>query len=255
MRRMFSGRVAKFALMLLCVGALFGVTQHSIAQVRSSTNFGIERDSINSFGGLSTSTNFSLESTGGEVATGYASSTNYRLHAGYQQVSEAFLTLSPATDVTMSPALGGVAGGTSNGSTSVVVTTDAPAGYQLFVRAANTPALQNGSESIADYTPAGVVPDATFTTASTDEHFGFSVEGTDAAADFTINAGVCGSGSNVAGSCWDGLSTIDRLVAEGGSNYPVGATTTLNFRVGIGSATSVVPGTYVATTTVTAVAL
>ncbi len=245
----------KYLFATFSIVTLVLVANVSEAEVRSSTNYGIVRDSINTGGGLSGSTNFGLESTMGEVGTGNASSTNYQLLAGYQQVESSFLSLTAAANVTMSPALGGVTAGVSNGSTFVVATTDAPAGYQLFVSAETAPALRFGAESIDDYTPAGAAPDFTFATAAGEAHLGFSVESDDAAPDFTEAAGVCGSGSNTAGACWDGLSTTDRLVASGNSNYPTGATTTLNFRVGVGEGAMVVPGTYTSTTTITLTAL
>jgi hypothetical protein len=239
----------------LSVLALMLVGFTSEAQVRSSASYSIERDSINTGGGLSNSSSFGLESTVGEVGTGNSESANYEMFAGYQQVDNSFLSLTPAADVTMSPALGGVTGGVSNGSTFVVATTDAPAGYQLFVSAESSPALQFGAEMIDDYTPAGAVPDFSFSTDSGEAHFGMSIESVDAADDFTEAAGVCGSGGNTPGSCWDGLSVSERLIADGGSNYPTGATTTLNFRVGVGDGAMVVPGTYTSTTTVTLIAL
>jgi hypothetical protein len=45
-------------------------------------------------------------------------------------------------------------------------------------------------------------------------------------------------------------------VAQGsGSNHPSGATTTLNFRVGVGSGSGALDGLYTATTTLTALPL
>ena len=56
-------------------------------------------------------------------------------------------------------------------------------------------------------------------------------------------------------SCWDGLSTTSKVIAEGNANQPNGATTTVHFRVGIGGSTPVLAGTYIATSTLTAVPL
>ena len=86
----------------------------------SSSNYKIESDSVNFGGGLSESASYRLESTAGEVATGDSSSASFRLHAGYQQMHETYIAFDdPADDVTMSPSLGGITGGTSNGATSV----------------------------------------------------------------------------------------------------------------------------------------
>lgn len=227
------------------------------AQVRTSPSYQLQSDSINFAGGLSTSSNYSLESTAGEIATGEADSATYGLRAGYQQMQEVFLSMTAAPNVTMTPALGGLTGGTANGSTSVVVLTDSPSGYQLTITAESAPALVKGGDTIADYVP-GASPNAdfSFVTTGTDAHFGFSPEGTDIVQDFRDNGALCGVGSlDTALACWSGLSTTDILLALGGANQPAGATTTINFRVGIGSSAGVIAGTYVATTTLTAIPL
>ncbi len=229
----------------------------STAQVRTSPSYQLQSDSINFTGGLSTSSSYRLESTAGEVATGEATSTTYSLRAGYQQMQEVFLSMTAAPNVTMSPALGGLTGGTANGSTSVVVLTDSPSGYQLTIAADGTPALQKGVDAIADYV-SGAAPNAdfSFVTNGSDAHFGFSPEGSDVVTRFRDNGALCGVGSlDTSLACWDGLSTTDILISQGVANQPDGATTTVNFRVGIGSAAGVIAGTYVATTTLTAIPL
>ncbi|OGG65107.1 hypothetical protein A2929_03625 [Candidatus Kaiserbacteria bacterium RIFCSPLOWO2_01_FULL_45_25] len=237
----------------LCLGSL----ALTFAQVRTSSSYQLQSDSINFGGGLSTSTNYSLESTAGEIATGPADSTSYSLRAGYQQMQEVFLSLTGGQNVSLSPSIGGLTGGTSNGSTSVVVLTDSPSGYELTIVAANSPAMQNGAETIADYVPvASPAADFTFTTGSTDAHFGFSPEGDDIVLRYKDSGGVCGVDSlDTTLACWDGLSTSDTVVAQGPSNQPNGATTTINFRVGVGGSAPVVAGTYIATTTLTAIPL
>ncbi len=243
-------------IVLWCVLSWLGDGQPVFAQVRSSSNYQIESDSINVGGGFSTSTNFVQESTVGEVATGQSGSANYNLYAGYQQMQVVYLALTPASDVSMSPALSGMTGGESDGSTSMNVVTDGRAGYQLLIKAVGVPALQSALSSIADYVPAGSVPDAMFTTAATDSHFGYSAYGTDMPSRFLVNAGVCGSGSAAVQTCWDGLSTNDAVIAERhSSNQPGGSTTTVYFKVGIGSSVNQAPGVYTATTTVTAIPL
>ncbi len=228
------------------------------AQVMESTSYKIESDSVNFGGGLSSSTNYSLESTFGESGTGIASSTNYNLSAGYLQTTERYIAMSAPANITMSPDIPGIAGGIANGSTTVTVTTDSAAGYQLTIRASSDPAMQKGADSIADYSPAGAEPDFEFTTGATDSHLGYSPSGEDVASRFLDNTTVCGTGgsSETALKCWDGLSTSDVVISQGTTgNSPVGATTTVNFRVGIGGSVVQVAGVYVATTTLTAVAL
>lgn len=224
------------------------------AQVMSSPSYQLQSDSINVGGGLSSSTNYVQESTVGEIATGPSDSTSFSLRAGYQQMQEVFLSLSAPADVTLSPALGGLTGGTSNGSTTVTVITDSPAGYQMTIEAEGNPAMQldGGGDSIGDYVGA---PDYSFTTGATDEHFGFTPSGVDITNEFTDDgaSGCGGGGDKEALVCWDGLSTTARTVAQAGSaNHTAGATTTLHFRVGLGGNVSVSAGVYTATTTLTA---
>ncbi len=232
----------------------------SSAQVRTSPSYQLQSDSINFGGGLSTSTSYSLESTAGEVATGDSDSSTYRLRAGYQQMQEVYLSMTEAFDVVMSPNIGGLTGGTANGSTSVSVLTDSPSGYQLTIQAETAPAMQMPSllESISDYSPVSSPnADFVFNTSASDAHFGFSPEGPDI-VNYFKDDGVssCGSGSfDTSLACWDGLSTSEVVIAQGFSNQPIGATTTINFRVGVGANAGVIAGTYVATTTLTAIPL
>jgi hypothetical protein len=227
------------------------------AQVMSSTNYAIQSDSVNVGGGNSTSTNYGLESTTGEIATGNSSSTNYQLRAGYQQMQEVFMSISAAADVTLQPALGGLTGGVASGTTAVLVTTDSPSGYQLLIQASGNPAMRSGVYTIANYAPVGAVPDFTFITDPTDVQFGYSPEGPDVALRFQDAGSVCGvAGGDTSRRCWDGLSTTPVTIAtNGNANHPSGATTTIQFQVGIGGSIGVPPGTYVATTTLTALPL
>ena len=240
---------------ILTVLAIFSV--HVIdAQVMSSPTYEIQSDSVNVGGGLSTSTSYGQESTIGEIATGPSDSASYSLRAGYQQMQEVFLSLSTPADVVMDPVLGGLTGGTSNGSTTVTIITDSPSGYQLTIRAENSPAMQSGANSIADYVPGGV-PDFTFTTNSGEARFGFSPSGVHITDEFRDNTSVCGVGtidSNLA--CWDGLATLPTTIAQSSLRTNLaGATTTIHFRVGITSGAAVTSGLYTATTTLTALPL
>ncbi len=226
------------------------------AQVMQSTNYRIESDSINIGGGLSSSTNYTLESTGGEVGTGEASSGSYNLKAGYQQMHEVFISLAGASSVTMSPSIPGVSGGTANGSTTVTVLTDNSAGYQLTIESIDSPSLKSGLNTIDDYAPTGN-PDFTFATLAADAHFGYSPSGLDIVSRFKDNTSACGIGSgDTLLACWDGLSTTPETIAlRTSANHPNGSTTTIYFRVGVGSSVVQPEGTYVATTTLTALPL
>jgi hypothetical protein len=236
---------------------LLSILAVSAAQVRTSSSYRLESDSINFGGGQSSSTNYELESTAGEIATGPSDSPTYKLKAGYQQMQEVFISLTDATDVVMAPTIGGLTGGVSNGSTSVSVLTDSPSGYQLSIKAESAPAMVKGVDSITDYVPvASPAADYNFTTGSNDVHFGFSPEGADIVTYFRNSGTTCGTGAvDDTLSCWVGLSTSEIIIAQGSANQPTGATTTLNFRVGIGGGVPVLAGDYIATTTLTAIPL
>jgi hypothetical protein len=223
-----------------------------------SSSYRIQSDSINFGGGRSTSTSYSLESTAGEVATGESTSATYSLKAGYQQMQEVYIAMAGFGAVTLSPSIPGITGGFSNGSTTVTITTDSRSGYQLQVSGSQSPAMQKGGDSIADYGPAGAVPDFTFTTDAADSHLGYSPEGVDIDSRFKDDGiSTCGIGSSdTALACWDGLSTTARTVAgRTTANHPNGSTTTLNFRVGVGGSVFQPSGIYIATTTITALPL
>ena len=229
--------------------------------VMSSSNYCLGSDSINFGGGYSASANYTQQSTAGEVATGFSSSTNYSMYAGFQQMQTVALSLVPPTSVTMSTSLGGLTGGTSNGSTTFTVTTDDVAGYSATIQASSSPALVNtasSSNTFADYSPVGAAPDYSFSHVTTSQSaFGFSSQGTDADQRFKNNSSVCNSGSSsTAQVCWDGLSTSAKNVANRTSNnQPSGTQMTLWFRAYTGPSHLQVSGIYVATTTLTVVPL
>lgn len=251
-------RYAYIALMVLMHGMAIVTHTHVVAQVMQSSSYRIESDSMNMGGGRSTSSTYVLEDTVGEVATGDSESATYKLGAGYQHTLIDYLSLSASPDITLSPTLGGLTGGTSNGSTTITVITDSAAGYQLTIAASNSPAMQSAlGNTIPNYVPGGADPDFAFTVLAGDERFGYSPEGTDIATRFKDNGAVCNLGSgDTSLACWDGITTsAAEFARRTGPNHPDGSTTTLRFRVGLGSNAMVTEGTYYATTTVTALPL
>tara|TARA_B100000745_G_scaffold130136_2_gene84802 strand:+ start:686 stop:1462 length:777 start_codon:yes stop_codon:yes gene_type:complete len=243
----------------LVIVSLTSVTNLGYAQVMSSTNYQIQSDSVNFGGGFSSSTNYQLESTGGEIATGESSSSNYEVRAGFQQMQESYIALSGTSNVDLAPSIPGVSGGYSNGSTTVTVVTDASGGYELTIEAENSPAMQSGVNTIADYVPGGAAADYDFNIGAADAYFGFSPEGVDIVQAFLDDGGAsCNepAGTDTADTCWEGLSTTAQQIAsDTGANHPAGATTTIKFRVGIGGSVVQPVGSYVATTTITAISL
>ena len=234
---------------------MFGV---SVAQVMQSTNYQIDSDSVNVTGGFSESTSFQTESTVGEIATGDSASNNFSVRAGFQQMQAVQLSLSPIASVILSPSIGGVAGGTSTASTTFTVITDNPAGYEVTIAAEGEPAMQEASSanSIADYVPTDSA-DFSFALASTDSHLGYSIFSPAVAPRFLHDTTACNTGSNnTAETCWDGLSTTTAvIVTESSANQPAGTDTTIYFQLGVGGSVNQAPGTYIATTTVTALPL
>lgn len=233
------------------------LAQPVFAAVMTSTNYSIQSDSVNFGGGLSTSTNYKQESTFGEIATGDSSSASYVVKAGYQQMHSAYIAISTVADVTLSPSIDGTTGGTANGSTTVLVTTDNPAGYELYIKASSSPALVSGANSFADYTPAGANPDFTFSIAANASEFAFSPEGNDITSEYKDNGTSCNTGAlDTNDSCWNSLSTTNELIAQSSaSNYPSGTQTVIEFRAASGASNTQSAGTYQATTTVTALPL
>ena len=239
----------------IALGLLFYISiTITTAEMRSSTNYQLESDSLNFAGGLSSSSAYQLESTAGEIATGEASSTSYALKAGYQQMQSAFISMTVPSDVTLLPSIGGLTGGVATGSTAVTIVTDSGSGYELTIAAEAAPAMQKGVDTIADYVALSApLPDYAFTTGASEAHFGFSPEGVDIVDRFRDNGVACGVGSgDTTAACWLGLATSDIVIAQGLANQPSGVETVLRFQVGVGSLVGLTPGEYIATTTLTA---
>jgi hypothetical protein len=227
--------------------------QTADAETMSSGNYKMESDSIN-FGGLrGTSGSYIIEDTLGESATGYSSSTNYTVHAGYQQMNTVvYVSVTPASNVIMAPGIGGLTGGTSDGSTSFIVTTNNPTGYTATIAASSSPALNSESDSFADYAP-GANPDFAMTNLASASSFAFTPEGADIDERFKDNGSSCNTGSNdTSDACWDGLSTSPKTILNRATyNNPAGTNTTLKFRAMVGASRAQAEGSYTATTTVT----
>ncbi len=246
----------KKILIAVCVSCLLLVNSLQ-AYVASSTNYRIERDSINFAGGLSTSSSYSLEDTLGEVATGVASSTNYQIKAGYQQMGDVFISISSPTDITLSPSISGISGGQAAGSATWTVITDNTAGYNLFIHSSTDPAMKSSNDSFANYNTVGPNPDYTWAVSLSASAFGFTVDGVNLVTRYLNNGSSCNAGSlDSSGICWDGVPTSDRLINHSASaNHPSGATTTVEFKAEVGLNKLQSAGAYQAVITLTAVAL
>ncbi len=229
----------------------------TIGQVRESSNYKIERDSINIGGGFGTSSNFQLQDTVGESGTGFSSSTSYINSAGYQQViEETYISISSPADLNMS-SINGLTGGVSTSSVAWTVTTNNNAGYSLGIKASTSPALLSPLDFFSDYTTSGAAPDFDFSIDSTTAEFGFSPSGSHILDRFKDDGAICDSGTgDSVNKCWDGFTTTTETIVQSAiSNDPSGTVTTLNLRAESGSNKILTADDYSATITVTAIAL
>lgn len=231
-----------------------------MAYTMGSTNYRIDSDSVNAGGlDLSSSTNYRVADTVGEVATGLSSSTSYLDSAGYRQYTSAsstYITINSPSGVAL-PNISGLTGGIATSSSAWVVTTNNSLGYQMTIVASTSPALKSANTSIPDYVPAGADPDFAFTVASNQAYFGFSPEGSDLVQRYKDNGASCNFGTgDTVNACWTGFSTTPTTIAQSASANTTGATTTVKYRVEIGSAKiqDTSPG-YSASITVTATTL
>ncbi len=249
-------------LMAILIVSALNVSSAVLAYVMGSDSYRIQQDSVN-FGGTedSGSASYKVRDTAGEIATGPSSSASYNLYAGYRQMDEVYISITSPLDVTLTPAIGGITGGTGNGYAEWLVITDDPAGYSLTIKASSSPALISGSNSFADYTPVGGRvgnPDFVWGIDNADSEFGFTPEGNDIVQKFLDNSGSpCGIGStDTANACWYYASTTEQTISQSAlPNHPSGTLTRVRFRATSGSSHVQIEGTYTATTTVTALAL
>ena len=243
-------------LLIVFLLLLVGLSSAS-AYVASSTNYRIQSDSINVGGVRQTSTNYISEDTIGEIATGLSESALYKLKAGYQQMNEIYIAVSAPADVTMTPAIGGISGGTGNGQAIWTATTDNPAGYTMSIKASTTPALQSGPNSFADYTPAGATPDFAWSVLNTASEFGFTPEGSHIVQKFKDEGGICNINTNdTADACWYNASTTAENIAQSATpNHPSGTDTTVKFRAQSGTSHIQEEGIYTAKISVTVTSL
>jgi hypothetical protein len=171
-----------------------------------------------------------------------------------------FVTL--ADDIVLTPAIPGLTGGFSGGTTTVAVNTNNPLGYQMTIEFSDVEAMQAdvGASFVPNYVPSSGA-DYDFVMAAGDAGFGYSVFSNTNAADtdsaFLNNGSDCSSGSTATiGKCWfnkaDATSPTN-IINRATPTPSTGATTTIAFRVGVGAnpSPSLPTGFYTATTTLT----
>lgn len=168
------------------------------------------------------------------------------------------ITISSPADVTMSPTIAGMTGGTGNGSATWTVITNDASGFNLKLKASASPALVFGAYSFADYTEASAgVPDFTWAVATADSEFGYTVQAAttaDLVAAFKDNGTACNIGTaDAVDKCWDGFSTVDTTVINRSSiTSSAGEAEVVKFKAQSGASHFQAEGTYTATITATA---
>ena len=196
-----------------------------------------------------------------EPKVGFGASANDEFTVT-QTVTEEISFVATSSDVTMSPSLAGITGGTSNGSYAVRVRTNNAAGYNMTIDFSTSTAMQRdgGGGYISNYAPtSATTPDYTFAS-ETFAQFAYTVtasSSTDIDSTFLDNgSNTCGTGStDGSGTCWFNPSTTpETIINRTTSTAASGATTTIQFRVNIPNNPSpaIQTGTYTATATLTA---
>lgn len=182
-----------------------------------------------------------------------------------QTITSEITFVTTANNVTMSPSIAGITGGSSYGQTQVAVYTNDSAGFTMTITASSSPALQGNTQGgfINDYSSASAsIPDFAYSSSTLPAEFGYSVSASttaDLAQKFLDNGSTCNAGAsdtNGHQSCWYGLSTVatSTMFRTSETAAPSGATSTIFFRVYVPSnpSPSLPEDTYTATATLTA---
>ncbi len=186
-----------------------------------------------------------------------------------QTVSGAISFLASTSPVTMNGTLDGLTGGTSWGTTTSRVRTNAAGGYNMTLQFASTaPMVRNGGGGYItsyQYSTGTASYPADFNTAVANAQFGFTVNASntaDISSVFTHNGTLCGTSNNgsfTVNNCWRGASTTNaaattQLISTSAPTPSSGSTSTVQFRITIPNSPSpaVPDGVYTATATLTA---
>ena len=173
--------------------------------------------------------------------------------------------LTPASNITLTPAIAGLTGGTANGQTQVRVLTNNASGYNMTIKASSSAGMIGNTSALGGIIPAYVtsvngVPDYSFTVAANKAEFGYTVEASttgDLTPAFKDNGSTCGVGAaDAVDKCWIAATTTPvQIINRNTFTADSGSTSTIKFRVVVNSNPSpaIPQDTYVATTTLTAV--
>lgn len=232
----------------------------------SSTGYRLQESSINVGGEeVQTSTSYRLRESIGEPVVGEATSTSYKIRMGYQSMQEVYISLSAPSEATMSPDIGGVAGGKGNSSATTTVTTDSPSGYSLSLKVNTDPALKCSSgecnpstDNFSNYIPAGTNPDYNWQVSATSSEFGFTPEGNHIVPKYKDDGSICNTGgtNDNPDKCWYYFSSAseEEIAQSYLANHPSGTQTIIKFRAESGGQYIQAPGQYQASIIITAIA-
>lgn len=181
-----------------------------------------------------------------------------------QTITSEISFVASTTDVSMDSAITSITGGSSNGTTTAVISTNDSDGYNMTIHFSSTTAMSRngGGGVIANYAPASVgVPDFAFS----NEAFGqlaYRVTGAQAVdVDPTFRDNgttLCATGSsNTYGACWfnpEPVGGAETIINRTSATPAGGSTTTINFRVHVppNPSPTIPDGVYTATATLTA---
>ena len=161
------------------------------------------------------------------------------------------LSMTDPADVTMSPDIGGMSGGSSTGTTNFSVTTSNTAGFDTTVKSSSTLKHPTLTDFFKDYTNTS--PTYNWTDPA-DSGFGYNVVSTVASLNFKNNGtSACGSGSsNGIEHCWIGFSsTTPYTILSSSTAQKTGVTATINLKAYLAANQNFSDGTYTTTITVT----
>lgn len=181
-----------------------------------------------------------------------------------QTITSEISFLIGASNIVLSPSIGGISGGEATGTTQVRVYTNNTTGFTMTIAASGTPAMLGDSlgGSFTNYTPAGAFPDYGFARSGVSAKFGFTVSASttaDLAQKFLDNGTACNTGAldtNLGASCWTFVSTTATSTIVTAAPAPVSGSTSTIFMhtyVPANPNPALPKDTYTATTTLTAV--
>jgi hypothetical protein len=168
-----------------------------------------------------------------------------------------------AQNIVLSPSLGGLTGGTSNGGTQVVVITGGSLGYQMTLLSSSSVGMIGNASSTNSIPalPNALTPTYNFdsgSVAANKAYNAYTIEASttaDLTQTFMDNGSSCNTGSSdTANKCWLNASTTAvTLINRSIFTAPSGSTSTIKFRVVMQpSPLPVIPDdVYVSTSTLT----